>query len=407
MILLYFSLLYFGCLLPIISLLWSNSFHIPLLVKITALFNVGMFFCALLLIMKCIIERRTFKSMNFLFFILFICLVGVIGTVVGVANGYASKAINDFYLFINGPIIAFAVYVSNINAQQIEHYFRWLAKLFLLFFSLAVAVLLMQTVLDIPHYPAIASNLAIISFCYFLYKHRKWSAFFILLLVFLSGKRSVFLILVGLLPFFYFINKGISIKKVIASGVILSLMLVSILMPVASYMENNIEKFSFGASSIEKFSYLNPMSEKFDVTYAAGERVEEVFDALEAHHANPYSVLVGSGNGFIYPLKVHRKNMYEDERHGVHFAPVDWYTKHGLLFTIAILMIMVSYFRKTLPYAKHKIWYLNTSIFYQIFVVFYSFIATSFGLDLIFWISVGLMIKTIESLNSQNKVVLT
>ncbi|KZN44381.1 hypothetical protein [Pseudoalteromonas luteoviolacea] len=325
-------------------------------------------------------------------------LVDVFGLVVGTFNGYTDKLINDFYLTLNGVFIAYAVYLSDIPSYKIEEFLRRFSYCFTFTFSFAVSIMVVQTILNIPHYPAVASNLALIPIFYFLSKKRYALVAFLILMVFLSGKRSVFIIFAFLMPFFILFNRGVKLGTVASIGAVLSASMLLILLPVATYLEDNADKFSAGRSVINKFALLNPLSDNFDLKSAAGERFEEVYNSIEAHHQNPYSFLIGSGNGFAYKLEVHRKDMIEENRHGVHFAPVDFYTKYGFLFVLSMTIFIILYLMKVFPYLKCGVWYFNVLVFYQVFVLFYSFLGSNFGLDSMFWMSIGFALLLIDEI---------
>lgn len=403
MILLKFCLFYFGIFQPFLSLLWSNSYNIPLLVTIVSAFNITTFLIAVCLIFKYTYNGKSIKSKPFLAFLLFITLVDVFGLVVGGFNGYTDKLLNDFYLMLNGVIVSYTVYLSGISSYKIKEFIRRFSYIFSITFSIAVLIMVVQAVLSIPHYPAIASNLALIPIFYFLTKKKYAVVAFLILMAFLSGKRSVFIIFVFLMPFLLMFNRGVRLATVASIGGVLSVSMILLLLPVAAYLEDNADKFSAGRSVINKFALVNPLSDNFDLKYAAGERFEEVFDALDAHHENPYSFLIGSGNGFDYKLEVLRKDTVEENRHGVHFAPIDYYTKYGFPFVLILTSFIILYFMKVFPYLRCGIWYLNVLVYYQIFVMFYSFLGSSFGLDSMFWISIALTLTLIEEIKKAKR----
>jgi len=393
MILLKLMIIY-AAISPVISLLWVNSlfFDIQFLVKIVHGYNILIFLISFSILIYFALRNKLQNIYLFIFFILLLSF-DIIGLFLGYANGYNNKNIADFYTLMNGITLTYVLYLIKFNDNQINKFIKQFVYVYTLFFSISITVMQIESFLGIPFYPAIASNFAVISFLYFIYKKQYKMAIFTFILILISGKRSVFIVFVALLPIFYLLNKKLLLSKVLLIGSSFSLLFIILLLPLHLFLESNIESLPFGKSAISKFSYINPMAEKFNLEVAAGERFEEVDAALMENNKNIFSFFIGSGNGFVYPLDIERKDMFEENRHNVHFSPITYFTRYGIIFVIIFYSFFIMYFAYITKYIKYATNSYKILVFYQIFAFIMSFISFSLSLDFFFWISIGLTLQ--------------
>ena len=95
--------------------------------------------------------------------------------------------------------------------------------------------------------------------------------------------------------------------------------------------------------------------------------------------------------------------MVEDDRHNVHFSPLTYFTRYGIIFTVTFYTFIMLYFVYMIKYIKYADNYYRLLVFYQIFAFVMSFISFSLPLDLFFWISIGLTLQTRDRINKNLK----
>jgi hypothetical protein len=387
---------------PVLSLLWSNSSYFPIvmLMKVVISLNLAFFLLSLIVLSRYFLLNKL-KQTNLLYFGLFLLFFDVIGLVVGVLNGYEDKVISDFYLLINGVILSYAVYISQPNIKVIERFIKIISKVFLFSFFLSILVMQIESIYGIAHYPAIAANMAIIPLLYYLQKKEYKMAGFVFLMIVLSGKRSVLIIIMALLPFIILLLRGVKLARIFSIGFIISVVVLFLSLHSLKLLEENQNILPFGVSVVNKLSLINPMSESFDFIGASGERFEEVIQGVSQSHENPNSFVFGSGNGFTYQLEVGRKDMIQDDRHSIHFAPADYYTKNGIVFAIIVTIVIIIYIFNILRYFRYSNHTLNTLLSYQLFTFLYSLIGANYGLDYLFWISIALGLVIVKNIKKQ------
>ena len=401
MIILRLMVFYAACIM-VLSLMWSNDliFPIHILMKIVIFLNICFFISSIYIITKACYSISL--SSNFLLlFLIYIFFVDCFSLFVGFYNEYYSKAINDFYMLINGPLLAYATLLIRMDSNSINIFIKKLSDVSFLFLIITVIIMQTESVLSIEHYPAIASNLALVPLVYN-YKNKKYIKFFItFIFILLSGKRSVFIIILFLLPIIIFLRYNVGFKKIIFGSLVIFFMSICGILSVFAYIENDLDALPIGKNIISKISLMNPLSPNFNIKSALGERYEEVEQSIEASDKNYLSFWIGSGNGFTYELHVPRKQFYNKENHSVHFAPVDYYTKYGIVFVTMITITMVVYLKYLIRYINVDHVGLRIFILYQFFSIINSLIGANFGLDYFFWISMALSIRIIDNIKKE------
>jgi hypothetical protein len=347
--------------------------------------------------------KKTSKQL--LIFFSFILFVNIYASAIGFLNGYSSKVIPDFITFINGPIIALAVSALTIHLSFLERINKFIAKYLLLIFIGSFVVVYLELALRLRIYPALNPTVFsfIIPFYYYQSDTKKWG--FSVLLLLLGLKRSVLLaFLITAFPFRLAIQKKKKLKNAILKSVLTSFATIALLLYSFSFLEE--QTGSFTSTMVNKFSTVNPFSTKYDFSVGSGERVEEVIQSIAAVRTLPFGLLMGGGNGFTYELNIDRKDYFEGEHHNVHFSPVLYITRYGVIVAFVFygfLFFMVS--KGVRRFRNEKILY--PWIFYAIFGIFSSFFSFSFSSDILFWISIGVLMNNVlykEYLNKETCV---
>ena len=331
-----------------------------------------------------------------------ILIVNIYSSITGIINGYSDKVIPDFITFINGPIIALSISALAINIKQLKIINKIIANYLLIIFLGSFIIVYFELALRLRIYPALNPTVFafIIPYFYFNQLTKKWIFSFILLL--LGLKRSVLLaFLITVFPFRLAMKKKVKLNNAILRSTVSSLITIVIMLYSFSLLEE--QKGSFASTMVNKFSTVNPFSNKFDFKLGSGERVEEVTQSIKAVENLEFGLLLGAGNGFTYELNIDRKDYFEGEHHNVHFSPVLYITRYGIpvaLLFYGFLFYMVSIGIKRFRNEKT----LYPWIFYAIFGIFSSFFSFSFSSDILFWISIGVLMNNVlykEYLNNK------
>lgn len=381
-------LIFYAFFVPWISLLWANSLYvsIPLLGLIVKAFNVLFFFFSIISI---IFSSKLTKLKGRLFtgIIGILVALGLFYSILGYFNGFYDKNIADFYTFINGPLLAYAFYQSDkayeIHKETVNKVSKWI----LFSLSGAAVVLWVEGMLGIPHYPALASGWAVLPFFLFFLEGKTFKTTFVFLLLVVSGKRSILGLGMIVCSIIALWKRNFSLfTSAIAGMVVLIPLVFAGFIFLEQLPEHNI-------STLNKLSFINPFSEKFAPIAAAGDRVQEVDAALDAHGGGVVNALFGLGNGFTYELEISRLEVTEEDRHNVHFSPVNYYTRYGIIYAIVFYVTLVACIYRAFSGIRRKEKYEQAMAFYLIFGVISSLNSFSLPLDFLFWFCLGILLR--------------
>lgn len=382
-------LLLYAFILPIISLLWANSlyFSIDRLALIVKVINVTFFIVAATTILVHSIKSKI-KGRFFFLSVLFLFLMGIFYSLVGLINGFTEKILPDFYTLVNGPLIAYAIYQNDSIIKKRTDTTKTLSRLFLFSLSGCVTILLIEGFLGIPFYPALASAWAVLPFFVYVLEKKYTRAVSVLIILFLAGKRSILGLGLAVLSVILFWRRRLSLTSSAVFGIAASLPLAFLVFIVAYALSD------YDISAVNKLNYINPLSEKFDVVKAAGERFEEVTASIEGRNEGIWTELVGMGNGYVYELKIPRKDLYEEDRHNVHFTPVNLYTKYGIVFSVLYYSLLIFALFRIFRYSRRSHQHIDQAMsFYLLFGILSSLISFSLPLDYLFWYCLGILLR--------------
>lgn len=395
-------LLIYSVVAPIINLLWINSlfFEIEMLVKVVKTFSISLTLVSIFLALQSILKSRFtgYKWVTIIVLLLF--FYNIFASIIGFLNGYGAKVIPDFFTAVNGPLIAYALIVSDLNLDKIKQFLSRFSILFVVSFTICLSIMLVEAYIGIPHYPAMASGWLVLPIGILISKKKYFQFFLIFLLVVMSGKRSILLMFILSLPIYLIMKKGLNFYLSFFGSLFLSIPILVGSLGLFKILEESDLKF--GRSVINKIALVNPFSERFNFELAAGERVEEVFQSLEANNDNSLSTWIGSGNGFVYELRVDRKNFIEKERHNVHFSPISYFTRYGLIFTILFYGTFIYYLNWIGDYIGKYSAYLNGMILYQLFGFLATFVSFSLSTDYLFWTCLGLSMNLVQQIREKS-----
>lgn len=394
-------LLIYSFIAPVINLLWINSmfFEIEMLVTVVKTFSITLTLVSVVIAFQSILKSQFTGYRWVTIIILVLFLFNIFSSGIGLINGYGVKVIPDFFTAINGPLIAYALIVSDISFEKIKKFLDRFSVLFVTSFTICLLVMLVEAYMGIPHYPAMGSGWLILPIGVFMSKKKYIPLILILILVVMSGKRSILLIFILSLPIYLVMKKGLNLYLGFFGSLFLSIPVLIGSLGLFKVLEDSDLKF--GRSVINKIALVNPLSERFNFELAAGERVEEVFQSLEASSQNILSEWIGSGNGFVYELRVDRKNFIEKERHNVHFSPISYFTRYGLVFTLFFYATFIYYLNWIGNWISAHSKYLDGMILYQLFGFLATFVSFSLSTDYLFWTCLGLSMNLVR--NSEAK----
>lgn len=378
----------YAFLLPWLSLLWSNSHYFPIqtLAFIAKIVSIIFFLTA---IGHIILSSRLqkFKGRLFSAIILLMVILGGFYSFIGLINGFEEKNLADFFTFINGPLMAYAAFQSDYLCHHQKQIIKRTCDLLLFSLGCTVSILFLEGMLGIPHYPAVASSWAILPLVWFILEGKYIKVMFVLSLILFSGKRSVLglgVIVSSIIPFW-------KMRFSIALSTILSVFMIIPIVLSVFIILNSLPKHNI--SSLNKLSFVNPFSENFNPVIAAGERIEEIEFALDAQGSRIFDILVGTGNGFTYELRVDRKNLYEKDRHNVHFTPINYYIRYGIIFTVLYYLILIGCIFRIFSRIQQREKYEQAMAFFIIYGTISSFISFGLPLNYLFWFCLGTLLR--------------
>lgn len=264
---------------------------------------------------------------SFTFYETIFVLIPIIGLFVGYINTQFGR--DYFSDFFNAIAFAFVIVhyrrdPQSITKDDLEYLAKWE-------FAGALISFLIYKLFPLFGYPilsvGIVSNSLLFPLSYFLaYKKKWWIAVSIAILF--GGKRGVMISAVALLCYFFVFDKRRSIRAIIAvifAGVIVS---------AGLYFTESPEHIALLPTSFERvalrFMRVNPFSDYYD-PHSDG-RLDEIESALNSFDLNPMNIIFGRGNGFTYDV-YHNGVLRFSDNHNVHFTPVSFLTRYGIIYT--------------------------------------------------------------------------
>lgn len=173
------------------------------------------------------------------------------------------------------------------------------------------------------------SNFLLFPLSYFLaYKSKWWIATAIVILI--GGKRGV-MISAGVIICYY-----LAFDKRRGGRSVLAIVSITIFLFAGIYFTKSPENIALLPSNMQRvaqrFMRVNPFSEYMDL-HSDG-RLDEIEGALRKFELNPINILFGKGNGYVYNT-YHDGQLSVENNHNVHFTPVSFLTRYGVIYMIA------------------------------------------------------------------------
>lgn len=250
-------------------------------------------------------------------------------------NQFGRDFLSDFFTAISFAVI-FNYYkhmppeIKGFNLSYLAHFELWGT-----FVSLVIYKLFPLFGIPIRSVGNV-SNFLLFPLAYFLaYGNKLW--ILSVALIFLGGKRGVMLSAIALICFFYITDKRDKLKT--AFVIISAVSMVALLL----FFTSTPERISALPSSFQRvgsrFMKVNPFSEYRD-WYSDG-RLDEILGAIRQFDGSSLNLLFGKGNGFVYTV-YHNGLVRFSNRHNVHFTPVAFLTRYGLIYTLVFYRGLIS-----------------------------------------------------------------
>lgn len=366
----------------------DESIFVMLLKLFILLFSVIAFFLVFNL------KTIGLKGSNVLYkFFSFTSIVNFIGLIIGFLNGFTDKLVVDFITFSSGPLICLAVSGIKLEVKDIIVLNKFISRSLFIIFLVFFVLVYIELFLGLPIYPAL--NPAVFAFIlpyYWYFGDRKIQVISVILLL-LGLKRSILIaVVLSIIPFRMVIRSRSTFSKALLKSTFGSFIMIVSLLYVMSFVEKN--DFGFAGTMVNKFSTVNPFSDRFDFELGSGERVEEIVQSLNALKEYPLGTFIGAGNGFVYELDIERKDFLNEEHHNVHFSPVLYITRYGYIIMFVFYFSLIGIISKGVHvHRDRRVMY--PWIFYSIYGLFSTFFSFSLSSDILFWISIGVILNPI------------
>lgn len=384
---------------PIITILRINRFDVE--GNIAWLF-LGFRTVFLGLLSFLIITSNKISRINF--FILFFGFMLFWGQIVGLGSGNnLSFMLSDLLrgIFVLVTLILF----SNLRftASFLERVINSFCLFVIISFTVSeIWLYILSPLLGLRTYAGLGSQALLLPLIYYYFKRRKWRTLFSLLLIFLSGKRGVFLVSLVVIFLSFLLRKSSKKTRLNSKAIIIAMMVsLFIITCLIIVFANIIEEFSKSNLPIfiEKYVYSLSVHDIEDLYSISSGRLSQIQAVLEEIKTDPARILLfgeGHGAAIEFRVQVGERTFFFDSFKNIHFSPIRLILIYGAFWTSVIYVYLsivgiksILLFKKTRKYIDMVI-----GIFIIAFLI-YTFFVYEILQEPLFWLIVSIAIGRI------------
>lgn len=298
-----------------------------------------------------------------------------------VMNPLSKASFSHFYtLFMPIIMMSFGTHIQIKieHFNSLKHKFASLFRKSLFILSFAIPFYFLLNKLGIITYFGLSTFLTLFV-AYFASQKDIKKTIWTMILIFLTGKRADLLGAV-LILIFWFSRQYLFHKKLFN---LKNLAYMTILVSILS----SIAVFFFKQGTLDRFKPVLEMklSDERSLYMGTGGRSDEIYTLVKKINENPIHWIIGSGVGATYIQKPFFKTQeyFELKKHYSHFSPLGYIFVFGLIFTMILYALFISYFLKG---------YFIPVNFYNLAFTgyfFLSFLGAIPFVDVLFWLILG------------------
>ncbi|NGN98467.1 hypothetical protein G5S52_12655 [Grimontia sp. S25] len=306
--------------------------------------------------------------------------ISIYGSALGLLN---DNSIYDIVAgamhFLLGPLVYYYFRTSELEHVS-EYFFERLCYITLLSYSIVIlAMYVLPKLLGINIYLGLASQVLIFSFFYYLAKNKLLLSAMTLGVIFLSGKRGVFVALIFSSCVFLFPHFIRYYYKTLLKFLAISITAIIVTISISpELVDKAVDKFSIGSDfSLE--------------TYSSG-RVEELSSAVGAWTSNDGNIVLGTGFGFRYTFLYSDPNIPDVNNYkNVHFSYINPIISFGVILGPLYLLVVLLMFFSCLQNKNENFRFLKWCA--VSFLIYSAFVFNLYN-EILLWMILGMIMKS-------------
>jgi len=265
--------------------------------------------------------------------------------------------------------------------------------LFIIIWSIGVAVFMniLRYSLNVPINLTFGSPLIALAASISVYKKQYVLILTCLLIVLISGKRSIMIltILCSLTSYIVLLCDEGSIKAM-GRSLITTCSVCFVLGVALTYNWDAVVEVN---PKLKKVEYL--FSDDADLYQKSTGRTDEIMQAVELIDTNSFKgVLLGKGLGTEFDIYLGRYDISK-EKNNIHFTPLNIYLKYGLLFTLLFYIYFL-----LLPFQRRLKSFTPINIYCFYYISFYTLTNYGVAVDYSYWALLALLVLANKRANT-------